>query len=85
MVIYNIKNTTPEDAILVDRRTSWGNPFIMKTENDRNYVCDQFELYALKRLIQEPDWLIPLRGKSLICWCAPRRCHAETLMRLANK
>jgi hypothetical protein len=26
----------------------------------------------------------PLVGKDLVCYCAPRRCHAETLLRLAN-
>ena len=38
----------------------------------------------------EPEWLKPLRGKSLTCWCKPKpessvRCHAETLLRLANQ
>jgi Domain of unknown function (DUF4326) len=26
-----------------------------------------------------------LRGKNLICWCAPERCHAEVLIALANR
>jgi len=26
-----------------------------------------------------------LRGKSLLCWCAPGRCHADVLMELANR
>jgi len=26
-----------------------------------------------------------LRGKSLLCWCAPERCHADVLMELANR
>jgi Domain of unknown function (DUF4326) len=26
-----------------------------------------------------------LRGKHLVCWCAPERCHAEVLMELANR
>jgi hypothetical protein len=25
-----------------------------------------------------------LRGKELVCWCAPERCHAEVLIELAN-
>jgi len=70
--------------VLVDRGTDWGNPFIMHTEEERDAVCDQFELYALWRLTIEPHWLDPLIGHNLGCWCAPKRCHAETLMRLAN-
>jgi hypothetical protein len=25
-----------------------------------------------------------LRGKSLVCWCAPERCHADVLLELCN-
>lgn len=25
-----------------------------------------------------------LTGRDLVCWCAPLRCHCETLLRLAN-
>jgi hypothetical protein len=28
--------------------------------------------------------LSELRGKVLGCWCAPRACHGDVLMRLAN-
>jgi hypothetical protein len=26
-----------------------------------------------------------LRGKDLVCWCAPERCHAWVLIKLANR
>jgi hypothetical protein len=26
-----------------------------------------------------------LRGKHLVCWCAPERCHAEVLIKLPNR
>ena len=68
----------------VDRGTDWGNPFIMDQENERDYVCDMFEKYAIWRLSVEPNWLAPLRDHHLVCHCAPKRCHAETLRRLAN-
>lgn len=25
-----------------------------------------------------------LRGKDLVCWCAPRQCHADVLLEIAN-
>jgi Domain of unknown function (DUF4326) len=28
--------------------------------------------------------LSELRGRDLICWCAPERCHGDVLLRLAN-
>ena len=71
-------------VIRVDRGTPWGNPFVMGRETERKEVCDKFEQYAVERLAKDPDWLKPLRGKDLVCWCAPKRCHAETLRRLAH-
>jgi len=73
-------------AMRVDRGTAWGNPFIMHDESDRNKVCALYEKYARWRLRAEPLWLEPLRkAKALACWCAPRRCHAETLERLLRE
>lgn len=71
-------------AVSVDRGTDWGNPFVMHSEAERHYVCDMFDKYAKWRLTVEPHWLNPLKGRWLACWCTPRRCHAETLWRLAN-
>mgnify|MGYP000060590371 CR=1 FL=1 len=74
----------PIGAVYVGRPSVWGNPFEAKEESDRDSVCDAFEAYAQKRNTDEPLWLAPLKGKHLECWCAPKRCHAETLLRLAN-
>ena len=88
--IYNMRKWAherepiPADAVRVDRRTPWGNPFIMRRERDRDAVCEQFATYARERVAREPRWLAPLRGKDLACWCWPKRCHAETLLELAN-
>jgi len=74
--------------IRVDRGTDWGNPFVIisqMTEQERARVCDLFEAYAIWRLTVDPKWLVPLHGQNLACWCFPKRCHAETLRRLANK
>lgn len=84
MVYNRHMGNEPEDAIYVGRPSIWGNPFTARSEVQRNKVCDQFEEYAMTKLLQDPEWLRPLQGKSLVCWCAPKRCHADTLYRLAN-
>lgn len=86
-IVYNIRGKRPDlmaNNVPVDRGSPWGNPFIMNNEAERDDACDKYELYARWRLTIEPDWLKLLRGKNLGCWCAPKRCHAETLLRLAN-
>ncbi|AFL52877.1 hypothetical protein ABIE78_001232 [Sinorhizobium fredii] len=71
-------------VVRIDRQTDWGNPFRMTTETDRDLACDRFESY----LRANPDLLarIPsLKGKLLLCWCHPRRCHGDTLAAVANE
>lgn len=80
-----VLDTDPNAVVVkVDRTTPWGNPFHTLKESERNWSCDMFQEYALWRLQKEPDWLSELRGKYLACWCAPKRCHADTLIVLAN-
>jgi hypothetical protein len=34
---------------------------------------------------RNPDWLAPLRGHDLACWCPlDQPCHADVLLELAN-
>lgn len=77
----------PPDAVRVDRGTKWGNPYVMRDHSDaeRNRVCNQFESLMLKQPGFVAAVKAELRGKDLVCWCAPKRCHAETLMRIANE
>lgn len=37
------------------------------------------------KLTFDRDDILELRGKDLVCWCAPEACHADILMELANK
>lgn len=71
---------TPADAVYVGRGTPWGNPFVIGKHGERDEVCDRFEREVLPTLD-----LKPLRGKHLVCWCAPKRCHADAILRKANQ
>lgn len=45
-----------------------------------------FREYAESRLSNEPDWLAPLRGKDLYCFCPEGSpCHGDVLLELANR
>jgi len=33
------------------------------------HAIAKFRAYAIGRMAREPDWLAPLRGKDLACWC----------------
>jgi hypothetical protein len=70
-------------SVYVGRPSKWGNPFAMKSEIDREKVIAQFTEY----IMNSPDLLAQvgeLRGKNLVCYCAPKACHADVLLKLAN-
>lgn len=93
--IVNYKNyTTASGEILIgiDRRTALGNPFVMKSEADRDAVCDKYEEYireAVKTNERVQKDLNYIKDKlkngfniALGCWCVPKRCHGETVIKL---
>jgi hypothetical protein len=64
----------------VDRETKWGNPHWARSRTEN------IEAYA-RYLLTRPDLLAALpelRGRNLVCWCAPLPCHADVLVWLAN-
>jgi Domain of unknown function (DUF4326) len=78
--VYNKRtDVIPKDAVYVGRGTSYGNPYKMNREKERDYVCDMFEREVLPSLD-----VSKLRGKDLVCWCSPKRCHADSILDKAN-
>ena len=70
--------------VRIDRATKWGNPFMIGPDGDRDEVCDKHEAW----IQTQPQLLAALgelKGKRLGCWCAPLRCHGDTLARLAEE
>jgi hypothetical protein len=93
-VVRDCRDGIPSNAVYIGRRTGrlagskWGNPFVIDKPNKprdgtraeviakyREWICDQPELMTA---------LPELRGKDLVCWCAPDPCHGHVLLVLAN-
>lgn len=93
IVIRNLRNSKPSKPwhIRVDRQSIFGNPYPMRSEADRDRVCEWYEAYFTSSIIGNPNFVRGLEelhriymryGKlELYCWCAPKRCHAETIVR----
>lgn len=77
----------PTDAVYVGRPSKWGNPFQIGKDGSREEVIHKFRMYlklpAHKHL--QDDAKRELCGKDLVCWCAPKPCHADVLMEIANE
>lgn len=58
------------------------NPYEMRTEREREPVLRSYEDHLGGRHDLQ-EIARGLRGKTLYCWCAPRRCHAEIIAKYA--
>ncbi|WP_225784531.1 DUF4326 domain-containing protein [Xenophilus sp. Marseille-Q4582] len=86
----------PEGSVYVGRPSKWGNPFSHLDHGTlahhkvatRDEACDAHIKWIDEILRRDPDAInrirAELKGKDLVCWCAPARCHAEYLLKLAN-
>lgn len=68
----------------IDRNTDWGNPFEMDKDGSRDDVCDKFEQHYMPHKPSLIKRLPKLKGRVLVCWCHPERCHGDHLAELAN-
>ncbi len=73
----------PVGAIYIGRGSKWGNPLRIGPDGDRATVIRTHErwLAAQPQLLRALD---ELRGRDLVCFCAPLACHGDLLRRLAN-
>jgi hypothetical protein len=89
--IRNTNNVTPKDAFYCGRGSPVGNPYVMKNNSlkERNKACEYFEIIFEQKRMTEPKFarylglmkqeLVEGRVVKLACWCAPLRCHCETI------
>ena len=74
------------NAVYCGRPSVYGNPFFMKNESMRAQVCDQYRewIYQPAQAWLRAKMKEDLIGKDLICWCAPARCHCETIREIVE-
>jgi hypothetical protein len=63
--------------------SKWGNPFVVGRDGARGECIELYERWLLENAALMAA-LGELRGLVLGCWCAPRPCHGDVLVRLAN-
>ena len=72
----------PHDAVYVGRGSRWGNPYRIGRHGSRNDVIESYRTWLWSEIRSgrlSLDELRALDGRDLVCWCAPKRCHAEVL------
>ncbi|MCY4550207.1 MAG: DUF4326 domain-containing protein [Defluviicoccus sp.] len=87
--IVNMKHepdAVARGAVRIDRRTPWGNPFVVGKDGTRDEVIARYRAHLWRRIrsgeIALAD-LAALESRDLACWCWPSRCHGTVLARAA--
>lgn len=81
--VYSFKGAVPEGALRIDRKSKWGNRFVIGRDGDRTAVIAKHERWLADQheLLRSLD---ELRERDLVCWCHPLPCHGDLLLRLGN-
>ena len=75
------------NTVLIDRRTKWGNPFLIGPGQDREQAIARYreDLWRRIRAGEVPlEELAALDGCWLACWCEPLPCHGDVLAKAAS-
>ena len=83
----------PPGAVYVGRASpayglpasKWANRFMIGRDGAKEEVIKAYERWLRD---ERPDLMAALhelRGKDLACWCAPKPCHGDILLRLTNR
>lgn len=81
--VHSFKTDPPSGGLRIDRKSDWGNPFVMGRDGDRAQVIAKHERWLADQhhLLRRLD---ELRERDLVCWCHPLPCHGDLLLRLGN-
>jgi hypothetical protein len=87
--VVNIRDSSYD--VYIGRPSKWGNPYSHKDGTlaefkvkSRKKAIEKYEEYLLKNesLMES---LHELEGKTLGCWCKPKACHGDILIKYANQ
>ena len=87
MAVLNLKHDSCSNSIRIDRKSRWGNPYVIGRDGDRTSVIEAHRKWLWKEIKQERvslQDLSKLANQDLACWCAPKPCHGHTLEKAAK-
>jgi len=85
MKVWNKRDPNcPKDAIYIGRPSKWGNPYQIGVSGTRGEVIQMYREDIEDAIVSNPHYLDELKGKDLVCWCAPKPCHGDVLLELVG-
>ena len=89
MKVLNKRDAGASAGIYIGRGSAWGNPYVIGKDGDRAEVIEKYRVHAYNKWVEDQgygiDWLEPLKGKDLVCFCAPLACHGDVLLEMIGE
>ncbi len=72
--------------VYIGRGSVWGNPFSINEAigDTREVVIEKYRTHLFQQLVKgeiKIEQLLALQGKALGCFCKPKACHGDVLVR----
>lgn len=83
LILNKNNDQIPDDSVYIGRGSKWGNKFKIGIDGSRSEVIDKYEEW-LKVQDDLLNSLSELEGKPLVCFCKPRACHGDILIKVLN-
>lgn len=87
--VANIRDGIPPGSVYIGRAGRgfdgyFGNPIRLRrdTPEERRRVLNEYVEYFIERVEIDPEFRMRiegLRGKTLLCFCAPKSCHGDII------
>ena len=71
-------------GVYIGRPSRWGNPFQIGRDGSRAQVVAKYRDMVCADPALQDAARRELRGRDLICFCAPAACHGDVLLEYAN-
>lgn len=78
MVVNKRTHRPGPSDLYIGRPSKWGNPFEIGRDGSREDVVRKYAEWIVGQPALLAD-LHELRGRTLVCWCAPQMCHGHVL------
>lgn len=82
-IVVNVRNYKG-GYVPIFRGTMWGNPYREGIDGTRDEVIDKYEKYIRSNPVLLAE-LPKLEGEVLGCYCKPKRCHGDVLIKLLKE
>ncbi len=85
--VYNKRDSNiPKGAVYIGRPSKFGNRFAIGADGTREEVCAKYKAWIMSdaQVQLRESIRIELKGKDVICFCAPLQCHGDTILKIAN-